>query len=1332
GANNISNAPVFVNAATGNYHLFYASPGVDAGNNALSPATNDLDGLARVVNSTVDLGAYEFQNTPFFITQPLSQIRPVTSNVLLSALAVGQPTPGLQWYYQGTALTNDSHHSGVTSSNLLISSARTNDSGNYYVVATNSLGLTTSLVASVSILVPPALIVQPSDSIVPQNSPVTLSTTISGDAPLTCQWYKNGNPLTFDIGFLDIITTSNNLVIPSAQWYQIGSYQIVVSNPAGSVTSSVAQLTVLTPPIQDGFAAPFTALIGGSGSFNVSAYGTPPLTYQWLKNGTNLNDSERLTGSHTTTLNFSQLQMSDQAVYQLVITNAYGAITSSPTPLTMVPILAWGDNTSGQTNVPLTAPDTLQIAAGGDFGLALNSSGQVRGWGNNWAGQATGLSSQSGVIAIAAGYSHSLALLNNGKVVAKGDNSAGEITVPTSASNVVAIAAGYISSVALRSNGTVVCWGWNAFGQSIVPTGLTNVVAIAAGFAHHLAVTIDGQIIGWGYNNYGQASPPSGLSNVVAVAAAEYYSLALKSDGTVTAWGYGDSGQTNVPPGLSNVVAIAAENSYALAFKNDGTVVGWGNLLPTPFPSSLSNVVAVAAGGDPANGVAFMMAQVANPAVAVPPQIGWQPPSRTLPTGQNTLLKPIVYGALPLRYQWLQNGTNLPGETNAWLMLSAIQPAQVGNYQFTVANNFGAITSQVTVVSESPVLLSQPTDQAILLTSNVTFSVSGYGVGPLNYQWYHNGSPITDGPRSSGAATATLQLSNLQTNDAGTYQVVLTNLAGAVTSSVANLTVLVPAIVTVSPTNRLSPVTSNISLTVSAQGTAPLSYRWYANGILLTNGGRITGATTATLALSNVQTNDSGTYQAIVTNNYGVSTSLLANLTIYIPVSILNHPVSQAAGLGSNVAFTVTALGTGPLAYQWFFNGTALSDGSRIGGSTSATLNLSTIQPTDAGNYSVQVSNSYGSALSWPAALTPQAVLGASLRYVNLSNSSPQSPYLDWNTAATNIQDAIDAAVAGDSVLVSNGVYATGGRAVFGVTTNRIAITKAILVTSLNGPTVTTIKGDYAAGNRLVYVRGAYVGAGAILSGFTVTNGGVTSASTNLLRDGSGAGIWGEASTSVITNCILTGNQAGQYGGGAYQGTLINCVLTNNSAFQGAGAYSNTLWNCTLIRNVTFGQDTKNAGGGAWGCVLSNCLVIANRTTGNGGGAGASFLTSCVVSNNTAVNGAGLAQSTAIYSLISSNRASGNGGGVYSNLLQDCILRNNVAAQGGGAFAATVYNCTVVSNFSTSLPASGGINGGTVFNSIVYDNGGNITNVTALAYTCTTPLLNPGGFTNAP
>lgn len=127
------------------------------------------------------------------------------------------------------------------------------------------------------------------------------------------------------------------------------------------------------------------------------------------------------------------------------------------------------------------------------------------------------------------------------------------------------------------------------------------------------------------------------------------------------------------------------------------------------------------------------------------------------------------------------------------------------------------------------------------------------------------------------------------------------------------------------------------------------------------------------------------------------------------------------------------------------------------------------------------------------SALTLVTVLASSaaVRFVDLNSANPTPPYTNWTTAATNIQDAVDVASAGDEIVVTNGVYASGGRAVLGTMTNRVAVDKALKVRSVNGPRFTVIQGYQIPGatNGDSAVRCVSLASGASLLGFTLTNG---------------------------------------------------------------------------------------------------------------------------------------------------------------------------------------------------------------------------------------------------
>jgi alpha-tubulin suppressor-like RCC1 family protein len=251
---------------------------------------------------------------------------------------------------------------------------------------------------------------------------------------------------------------------------------------------------------------------------------------------------------------------------------------------------AWGDNSYGQTTVPVELSGITAIAAGYHHNLALKSDGSIAVWGDNSLQDVVPPSGLTGVTAIAAGTGHYLAINSNGEVVAWGNNWSGEATVPSGLTEVTSIAAGPGFSLALKSDGEVVAWGDNSYGQTTVPSGLSEVTAIAAGNSHCLALKSDGTVVAWGDDSSGQATVPSGLTGVTAIAAGAAHSLALKNDGTVVGWGYDWIGQATVPSDLSGVKSIAAGGAHSLALKNDGTVVAWGGdwLGQSSVPAGLS------------------------------------------------------------------------------------------------------------------------------------------------------------------------------------------------------------------------------------------------------------------------------------------------------------------------------------------------------------------------------------------------------------------------------------------------------------------------------------------------------------------------------------------------------------------------------------------------------------------------------------------------------------------------------------------------------------------------------------------------------------------------
>ena len=156
--------------------------------------------------------------------------------------------------------------------------------------------------------------------------------------------------------------------------------------------------------------------------------------------------------------------------------------------------------------------------------------------------------------------------------------------------------------------------------------------------------------------------------------------------------------------------------------------------------------------------------------------------------------------------------------------------------------------------------------------------------------------------------------------------------------------------------------------------------------------------------------------------------------------------------------------------------------------------------------------------------------------FVMLGSTNPVAPYGDWETAAGDIQSAVDAAsLPGAVVMVGDGIYDTGGVAVDGQMTNRVAVAKPLTLKSVNGPAATWIVGYQVPGttNGDGAIRCVYLSEGAALSGFTLTNG-ATRRSGDLEHEQKGGAVWCPSTNEVVTNCVLTRNSAYQRGGGVW------------------------------------------------------------------------------------------------------------------------------------------------------------------------------------------------------
>ena len=707
---------------------------------------------------------------PVFVAQPTNQVVPPGSNVVFSAPATGSIPIGYQWFFNGAPVPVGANWIGSTSPSLAITSAQTNNTGNYFVVASNNVNVTTSSVALLFVGVPPSITQQPSSQTNYAGTTATLSVLASGTPPLSYQWLLNNVALADDAHRSG--SAAATLTISNAQGADAGNYTVVVTNGAGSVTSLVAVLTVWTPPtittqplgrsVPPGLPTAFSAA--------ASSVASLALTYQWQLNGTNI------PGATNTSYSIAAVGTNDFGIYNFVASNAVGPTVSADARLTFGTVAAWGRNTSNESLPPPDLTNAFAVAGGAGVSFAARTDGSLVSWGGNIitnipasATNVVGLSSSGGTVV----------LRSDGTITGWNFGTVASIPVPPS-SNIVSVAAGYSFGFALRAEGTLVGWGGSPYMN--VVSNLNHVTAIACGVGHSLALKDDGTVVSWGSGAV--TNVPFNLTNVVGIAGGFSHSLALKADGTVVAWGSGAG--TNLPAGLTNVAAIFCGGypqgqAVSLAIRSNGTLVAWGDNFfgETNPPSALTNLFSVTGAGAAYHALAVV--NDGSPLILRPPA------GLTAFTGRDVTLRAAAVGASPLNYQWLRNGTNLPGATGTSLVISNVQSANAGSYQLVVSNLPGVAVSlpaPVTVMDGKPFILTQPaTNLSVYLGSKFALPTTVAGSGPLQYQWRFNSNNVP------GATNDTMLFDRVHMTNAGNYALVASNSFGAVTSAVTRLAV---------------------------------------------------------------------------------------------------------------------------------------------------------------------------------------------------------------------------------------------------------------------------------------------------------------------------------------------------------------------------------------------------------------------------------------------------------------------------------------------------------------------------------------------------------------
>ncbi len=373
------------------------------------------------------------------------------------------------------------------------------------------------------------------------------------------------------------------------------------------------------------------------------------------------------------------------------------------------------------------------------------------------------------------------------------------------------------------------------------------------------------------------------------------------------------------------------------------------------------------------NAIDFVQSDTATLTVDAPP--GPQLPYFTSITGsvytlsgQQVIFDAEVSGDEPITFQWnifnatTENWDPIPGATNNTLVFNSVQVSDAGFYQVVATNDAGSTTSddiglQVLTPSDPPGIINQPDPLEVTQNDDASFSVSAFGQGPITYQWYTtDGDTVTAIP---DATSSSLDIPSAQPSDATSYFVSVINGNGVTNSTIVSLTVdpgLAP-IIDYGPYNSTANAGQYADFYVGAEGTGELSYQWYFNDELVID------QTSSDYFFGPVSSEDAGNYSVNISNDFGNITSSEALLTVLPALAgpqISQQPVGGNVVVGLTANLSVTATGNPSPHYQWLLNGSPLSDGGNITGSTTSNLTVANITSASSGSYSVIVYNGIG------------------------------------------------------------------------------------------------------------------------------------------------------------------------------------------------------------------------------------------------------------------------------------------------------------------------------------------------------------------------------------
>lgn len=839
---------------------------------------------------------------PAIVTQPQSVSICNGNNTSFSPVISGDSLV-YQWYKYGIPVA------GATSATLSFTPALYTDTGFYYLTAHNNCGWVTTETVQLNMNIPPAITVQPQNISACLTQTVTFTVSTTGDS-LKYQWLKNGVNIPG--------ATNSSLTLSNIQYADTASYVCRVWNNCGEVYSQPGVLNINILPVITKQPVKYSACLGGTASFSVTATGDS-LKYQWKLNGSDV------AGATSPTLIIDPVTPASLGNYTCLVYNNCGSELSLSAALTV--------NIAPQITIQ---PKKISSCPGYSATFSVTATGdslkyQWRKNGVNIPG-ATNSSLTINPVTYADTARYSVRVYNTcGQEISQ--NARLSINIPpviTLNPKNYSTCIGSSFTLSGAATGDSLNYQWE-FRNALNPIwtnvpGATNPVYTKTNVQYADTGTYRLKV----YNTCGTAYTTTARVNVNIVPVITQHPKKVSTCP-------GQTVQFSVSATGDSLKYQWYKNGFAMSGATNNTLV----ISPVTYSDTAKYTVMVY------NTCGTQMSNSAKLHINVPPVITQQPSNLLTCVGDFNVMTVVVSGD-SLFYQWYFNGNPLAGATNSALVFNPVTLDDIGAYHVYIHNTCGDATSQTVnlFANIDPTVIEDPQSVLTCLGNTETLEVGILALGSAlpDFQWFKDGNILP------GKTSNILVLNNITVSDTGDYYCQLSNNCDLVYTDIAHVSVdLAPQIIQ-QPMNISTCIGNAESFQVIATGTR-LKFQWYKDGSPLP------GATSNTLSFNPVQASHMGTYYCKIWNHCGTVNTQPVVLYMNVPPAITLQPNNQKACAGDNVILQVAATGDF-LQYQWF------KDGNPLPGATSAVLQFNPVNYTHRGLYQCRVQNNCGTAWS--------------------------------------------------------------------------------------------------------------------------------------------------------------------------------------------------------------------------------------------------------------------------------------------------------------------------------------------------------------------------------